>query len=382
MRPRDPLASLPVELRLLVALTRVALGRADRVQIDAEVDAASFIATVERHRLAPFLQARAAPAVARHCSPVVAATLRDRAAANLRHALGQVAELAALTDALAAAGVDAFTVKGPALAQQLHGGVAARHAGDIDLVIARDEVERADAVLRASGLRRTRPEFALSPRQLRAYVQLKPEFEYRREGAGRRVELLWRLEGLPGPPPLIAVALGERRVHTPALEEHALYLLRHGARHGWFRLFWVVDIAALLLRCDLDWTALHRCARRAGDERGFLQGLALASEWFDVPRPPPLAEARASRGLVREAQRQIARTPRQPESFAEWLRQLIYRLRLSRDRQAQWRVVAPHVFSPQNWAVWRLPDAWFWLYVPAAPFLWAWRSLRRRPAPP
>jgi hypothetical protein len=372
--------SLSPELRLLLHLARLALGNDPSAIPDrAGVRWPQFAAAIDRHRLGPLLHRSAGGALAELCPPSVSARCEREANATLRRALAQTAEIGRLTDALAAAGVPTCTVKGVALARQLHGHIAARSASDIDLVVAPEDVARADATLQTLGLRRTRPDFALTPRQLRHYLRVKPEFEYVHRDAGLRIELLWRLEGLPDLPRLVPVTLGARAFHTLSLEDHALYLLQHGARHAWFRLFWLVDIARLLARDDLDWAQLHARARASRNERGFLQGIDLAVELLGAPRPAAVS-ANANARLCAEARRQLARTPQRDESLREWTRQLRYRLRLAEGWAAKRAVLAPHVFTPQNWSVWRLPDRWFWLYYPAAPALWLWRFLRRERA--
>lgn len=367
------------ELRFLLQLAQAGLSRRAASLDPAGVAWPAFVATVERHRLAPFLHARAPAAVAASCPPDVARQIQFAAAQSLRRGLAQAAELFRLVDALAAAGVPAFTVKGAALAQQLHGHPGGRFAGDVDLVVARADVERADAVLHATGLRRTWPDFPLTPRQTRAYLAAKPDFEYVREHptVPLRVELLWRLEGVGPAFGTTTLALAGRETRTLALPDHALYLLQHGARHAWFRLFWLVDIALLLERDNLDWAALLARARAGGSERALRQGVALAVELLGARLPPALAAAPAAPALLAEARRQIVRTPRPNETVREWARQLGYRLRLAPGIAAKWRVLAPHVFTPINWQVWRLPDRWFWLYYPATPFLWLWRYVRR-----
>lgn len=376
--PPAPPTSSP-ELRLLLAFARHALGRGGPPPEAAGVDWPRFVAHVERHRLAPFLQAHAAAAIAAHCPREVTDRVRASAGQSLRRSLAQTVELLRLTAALAAERVPSFTIKGVVLAQQLHGQSAARFSGDLDLVVAAEDAGRADAVLQAAGLRRTWPEFPLTPRQHAAFVRTKPDFEYTlaRSGEPLRVELLWRLEGVPNKTAFTTVSFAGRPVRTLALADHALLLFQHGARHAWFRLFWLVDIARLLERDDLDWTGLHARARAAGSERALRQGVAFAAELLGAPIPAALASAPGNPALLAEARRQIARTPCTDEPFPEWSRQLRYRVRLARGPVAKWRVLTPHLFTPANWRVWRLSDGWFWLYYPATPFLWLWRVLRR-----
>lgn len=368
------------ELRLLLALTRQALGGAGETCDTTTVDWPRFVATVERHRLAPFLHARAGAKLATICPPAAAARLAGSAGQSIRRSLALTAEFSRLSAALADAGVPVFTIKGIAVAHQLHGQASARFAGDLDLVIAPEDAARADRVLRDAGLQRTWPEFPLTPRQHAAFIRAKPDFEYElpRPGEPLRVELLWRLEGVGAEPAFAAVTLAGRTARTLALEEHALLLFQHGARHAWFRLFWLVDIAELLRRDELDWTMVLARARRARSERALRQGVALAAELLGAPVPAALAAERPDPALLAEAKRQIVREPNPNQPFLEWARQLAYRVRLARGVGEKWRVLSPHLFTPLNWRVWRLPDRWFWLYYPATPFLWLWRLLRRR----
>ncbi|MBI5425869.1 MAG: nucleotidyltransferase family protein [Opitutae bacterium] len=368
------------EQRFLLQLTRAALGRTEAHLDPVGVSWPRFIAEVDRHRLAPFLQRHVAPLISAHCPPPVAQQIHAASAETTRRSLQQTGELFRLLKLLADASVPAFAVKGVALSQQLHGSLGGRFAGDVDLVVAPEHALRADAVLQAAGLRRTRPEQQLTPRQSRAFIALKPEFEYLRldgPGGALRVELLWRLEGIDALGPRANVSLGGRETRTLALEDHALFLLQHGARHAWFRLFWLVDIVRLLQRPELDWSALHARARAAGSDRALRQGVALAAELLGAPLPPALAHISADASLLAEARRQLGRAPVANETALEWARQLHYRTGLARGLTTKWRVLAPHVFSPASWQMWQLPDRWFWLYYPATPFLWLWRYVRR-----
>jgi hypothetical protein len=93
------------------------------------------------------------------------------------------------------------------------------------------------------------------------------------------------------------------------------------------------------------------------------------------PRP---GERSLVASLTAETRRQIARVPLKNEGTVEWFRQAAYRMRLQRKFAGKLAVMAPHLFSPESWRMLRLPDRWFFLYYPAAPFLWLWRRMRRQ----
>lgn len=377
------------ELDYLLTLLRVALDAETVTAVPTRhrqaIDWDAFVATVERHRVGAFLHERLGSRVAETCPVAIAGRLEQIATLTTRRALAQAAEQIRLVRLLTAAGIEVIPVKGIAIAHSLYGRLGVRHAGDVDLFVRVQDAERANAVLIANGLRRTRPEFPLTPRQTTAYFRLKPEFEYVNPVAGLRVELLWRLEGLSDQHAVWAgvntTRLGGCDMRTLPRETEAVYLLQHGARHGWFRLFWLVDIALLFGQPDLDWARVMAGARAAHAARAVLQGAALVEELLGVPAPlalvPRSHEVPKTRRLVREARRLIRREARPHEDVPEWLRQIVYRVRLQSTTQGKLAMLTPHLFSPEGWRTWRLPDRWFFLYYFATPFLWAWRRARR-----
>jgi hypothetical protein len=375
----------PPELVALLAQLRSALGTgAGTGRLDPNLSV-GWLALVERHRVGAFLAQRTPSDLRAAWTDQVRRSLGAIAAATLRRALAAAADQRSLVRLLESRGIPALAVKGSALAEQLYGGLGGRHAGDIDLLVHRGDVERADEAIQAAGWRRTRPDFRLTPLQTRRYLQIKPEFEYVRDQPRQRLELLWRLEGLADAPAIwsnsVTCTLGGDPVRTLDPGTNALYLSQHGARHAWYRLFWLVDIALLLQDPGLDWEATVSLARRTGVERPLLQAGAIAHELLGAGLPPALvprpSEQTVVASLARDAVRQITRKPSQDEYSADWFRQTRYRTRLARGAKAKFSVLAPHLLSPEGWRMWPLPDRWFFLYYFATPFLWLWRRLRR-----
>jgi hypothetical protein len=379
-----PPSSVASELHLLLALLRFSLGSGDKPPAPSVVDWPRLLQLVERHRVAALLHARTRDWWTAHAPGDVGDRLQAVARANLERALNQAAEQIRMIRALEEKGIEVIAVKGLALSQRLYGGIGVRHVGDIDLFIRSADARAADAVVQAAGFNRSRPDFSLTPLQWEKYLKLKPEFEYLKSRGAVRLELLWRLEGLP-----VAAAwqgtmprdLGGQIVRTLPPETDAVYLFQHGARHGWFRLFWLVDVAQLLRDPQVDWPAGMARARELGLERPLLQGAALVEELLGVPAPaalrPRAGEERMVTALATEARRQLIRDLPSHEGVGEWFRQAAYRVRLQKKWRAKFAVAAPHLFSPESWRMWPLPDRWFFLYYVATPFLWVLRRARR-----
>ncbi len=361
---------------------------AEAVQWPAGLAADQFRATVQRHRVGAFLHHRLPVPERAALPPAVREHLTESARQTGRHALIRAAELVRIARLFGAAGIPFLSVKGPLLARFLYGDVGGRHAGDLDLLIAPDNLAQADAVLRAAGCRRSQPDFDLTPRQWREYQRLKHEFEYFNDTTGVRIEVEWRLEGLGCQAFDEWLKAGARETlggielaRLPA-ETEALYLFVHGAGHEWFRLFWLVDVARLLARGGVDWPQVMRTARACGVELSVWQGARLVELLFGIPAPEPLrvptVHATRVKWLVHSALRRMNRAEADQPGLRELLRQTRYQLRLRRAWSAKAAVLRPRLMSPANWKMLRLPDRWFALYYPAAPLLWLRRRMRRR----
>ena len=383
----------PAEFRAVVGLLRCALGTADTLSAfagDGALRPGVLNALLGRHRIGAFLRHRL-PAAERSRLPApVQAHLDQAAQETARRALVRSAELVRLSRLLTAADVAFLSVKGPLLAQALYGGLEVRHAGDLDLFVRPEQLAAADATLRAAGYRRSMPDFDLTPRQWREFQRLKNDFEYLNVRGDLRVEVEWRLAGLSeltfadeqarGE----STILGREKILRLSQETEFLYLFTHGAGHGWFRLFWLVDVALLLQRQPhVDWPRLMKAARQHGVETAVWQGTRLAEVLLGVPLPEalrvPAARETSVRWLASKAVRALLRSDRERAGVMELFRQTRYQWHLSSGWSGKAALLRPRLMSPTNWQALPLPDRWFGLYYAAAPFLWVRRRLGLKP---
>ena len=386
--PRVP-GDFSPELLALLRLLRCALGNERDAWVpgwNKEVDWSKFSVCAERHRVGAFLHWRL-PAHARQAIPGgVLGELGREAERGTHRSLQRASELVRLARHFADSGIPVASVKGPLLALQLYGELGQRHAGDIDLLVAPDDVERADALLKAQGYERTEPDFELTPLQFRQFRRFKRDAEYVSRESGIRLELGWRLfhvaESCRADFEWRDFAGQKIAVLKP--EDNALYLFVHGARHGWFRLFWLVDVSLLLADSRVDWPAAAATARRLGLERSVSQGAALAGELLGAPVPAAIAELTRENSalgpLVAYAHRQMARDVAPGTLQAE---PVLYAMRLQPDWRSRGIIFRARFMYPENWRMLPLRDRLFPLHYAAAPFLWLCRRIagrRRRPA--
>ena len=121
-----------------------------------------------------------------------------------------------------------------------------------------------------AGYRRVVPDAGFAPSLYEAYRRRRCQFGYYLQTRDLFLELHWRLTSNPLLMPTDAATLWSRseqvrvagaNLSTLPDEDLFLYLCVHGSVHMWFRLKWLVDIAALLQQLRPE--AIDRIARRA-----------------------------------------------------------------------------------------------------------------------
>ncbi len=108
---------------------------------------------------------------------------------------------------------------------------------------------------------------------------------------------LCQLTGSPDLWQAVDVGFGLKMPTLPT-QNLLLYLFLHGAGHGWFRLKWLADVAALLHRHPEETEPLLRMAEEVGARRAVVQGLMLSAHLFGTSLPAACAPDWAERRLI------------------------------------------------------------------------------------
>ncbi|HKX91515.1 MAG TPA: nucleotidyltransferase family protein [Sphingomicrobium sp.] len=241
------------------------------------------------------------------------------AAANLRMA----AEASSLRAEFDEAAIPLLFVKGLTVGALAYPNPMLKMGWDIDLLIDPAQLEAAVERLQARGYRQVVPP---------ASVDFRPWHERRKESVWSRdpgidVELHTRLADNLELIPTIDVHSSRQHVRvlpgtvlpTLARDELFAYLCVHGASSNWFRVKWIVDVAALIHGASsAELTRLYARSQELGAFRAAGQALLLADRLFGslagTSLRERLTEDRTGSWLADAAFRQLAgRTePREP----------------------------------------------------------------------
>lgn len=330
-------------------------------------------ALAQRHRMSMRATDALTAALGRH-DPAAADRLGAHARARRLAALHRTERLAAISGALSAAGIRHLGIKGPVLARQLYGDVAARDSKDIDLLVDPAAIGPAASVLRALGFDDVSAHEEAGERFANKHLTFA--------GHGVEVEVHTRLLDVDALLALSFEAVWLRRdtvmlgsVAVPALSrvDTLLYLCAHGSQHLWFRLKWLEDIARIV---TLDARGTHPsvvagaidAARATRAEAIVVSAVHLVETVFGIAGPSPIASTRASRRVVRLSRAALAA----PADYAAapplgWIvRKLSMQLGTGR-----WRyrggLIRLVLLAPRDFDAPALPPGLRWLRLPLRP---------------
>lgn len=243
------------------------------------------VETAQAHRVFPLLYTNLAQyfqeAVPRQIAGDLKAQFLKNSALNLflSHQLLQLLRLFEAQD------IKAVSFKGPVLAEYLFGDINYRTFADLDILIGKEDLEKAVLLLRSAGFR-----FDIDL-HLKQYLQLARTGYHAgliKEQHSFLVELHWEMSGryLPREMGLRDVQSRLRQARfldqeivSLAPPDLLVYLCIHGSRHYWLQLDFIICVAELLRKeKDLNWDLAYREADRFGARRMLLLGCHLARE--------------------------------------------------------------------------------------------------------
>jgi len=222
-------------------------------------------------------------------------------------------ELVDAVHAMTAFGADPMPFKGPTLAVLAYGSLSLRQYEDLDILVRKQEVERARKALLSLGYS---PVNAYNESQ-RASIRMSGHHEQFVNPATRStIELHWSLNNRSLSRDSFehhwwenrqSVSIGGVEMRTLGVEQMLLYLCMHGGKHSWGRLGWLCDFhRALRAYPSAYWSRVWALARENGAARMVEIGLLLVESVLDgagftaaaAQGRTPDAEARAISDLL------------------------------------------------------------------------------------
>jgi hypothetical protein len=307
------------ELKLAIACSRWCIsgeGGEDVRRLSIEIDPTAFLRFIRRHRVQG-LVAKALNDNAISISPEATKEIAREALSVGARNLQAAAESIRLLDEFENASVPLLFFKGLTLSALAYGDPFVKMSSDIDILVDPSDLPRAAEILSARGFRPTIPAAeSSSPAFANWHAHVKESVW---KGRGLVLELHTRLAdnpeliptvGMDSERQLVSLA-GYGSLPTLTTDDLFAYLCVHGATCVWFRLKWIVDLAALLHSAGGAAIAerMYREARKRAAGRAPGQALLLADALGLIDLPTELRREieadRVTRTLAKAALREL-----------------------------------------------------------------------------
>ena len=303
-------------------------------------------------------------------------------------------ELVRITDVLQKHEIEVISYKGPTAATEFYGDLSLRMFGDMDLLVAKSDLEEVCAILEAEGYVN---EWQGSERE-RRYNEIA-EKEYCFKSGPILIEPHWSLTArrLAIDLPFEDLRARAREIGfngstimTFGPEDMLVILCICGGKGGWKRIQMISDVAEAIRSTSVDWDVCFDLATTSRTARMFTLGVHLATEYLQAPTPDgALRRVDKDAGMRRLASRLLRSYSTQPKRSI-WLEQgprifssILFRLRDSWGDKLKYLLrttTTPNTLHRQRF---RIPNWLEWLYpliVPVHDYILnpLWLLARRR----
>lgn len=272
-----------------------------RSLLSEDLDWTLLIEQALRHGVSPMVAKTLIEVSPRQLPEDLAEGLREHASDNALRNRSLLAALDETMQALRHRGILALAFKGQTLAARMLENYTLRRAGDLDLLVRKQDLSGVWAVLEDLEYREaTEREIGrpMSAPEHRAYLEYQCEYNFTRERDHIMIEPHWAIapRSLRIRLPYAAfwrdaerLSIDGRGIDTLSTAHLLLVVCVHASKHEWSRLQWIADVAGLVARNpELEVAEVLAIAREHGVERMVLVGLGLAHEIYGCILPKPV----------------------------------------------------------------------------------------------
>ncbi|MGN7764909.1 nucleotidyltransferase domain-containing protein [Paenibacillus sp. 22594] len=356
-------------------------------QLFLDIDWELWVRLSLHHRVFPYIYPKLSRMREEHVPPEVTERLKREYRRNTVQMLQLSGEMGYIGEELAKLQIRSLFLKGPVLAQELYGDISLRTSRDLDFIVPMAQLAETESLLLRLGYVKEEDfESILGDWKWREH-----HTTFNHPDKGIKVEVHWRLSPGPSTEPDFDELWKHARtsshfgqsVHYLGSEDLFLFLAAHGARHGWSRLRWLLDIRQLLLQKP-DTGKLTALLRRYHYNDVGGQALLLAAHLLAAPVEPALAslaERPKARRIAGLALFYVARmiNLHNPPLEPEVERHYKYYQPAILTRWHQFLYITGFLYPyAADAKTLPLPKKLHVLYFPLRPFLWTWRKVSGR----
>lgn len=383
------LTQIPKEVLFLLELLKENSEGANQqtLQVLSEgVDWNLFLEYAFHHRVYPLLSSRIQMLQDYPVPTNVMQILNEQYKLNTFKMLQLSADMEQISKLFTEEGINTLFLKGPAIAYDLYGDISLRTSTDLDVLIPIEHIEQAEKLLLNQGYEKK----DVLESVFNEWKWRNHHICYFHPEKHRKLEIHWRLSPGPGKETSFQELWKRRRksavtkypVYFLGKEDLFHYLITHGARHGWFRLRWLIDVQQMLKQ-PLEWELVHKLFKSSDNLHVGGQAVILALQLLQVKiteEMMPLLRANRTMELAQSALFFIERMENihpEPETEEAKKYYLNYLKALKSTRHKMLYTISRLHPGYLDLKTLPLPKRLYALYFLLRPFLWLWRKVKQ-----
>ncbi|MCM3111530.1 nucleotidyltransferase domain-containing protein [Lederbergia lenta] len=379
------LTNISKELKLILEIVK---SENDDISKDwyVDIDWDLFLQLALHHRLYPLIYTKIMKMEGSRIPSYISQTLYKYYQKNTFRMLHLCGEMEKLGKLFNENEILLLFLKGPILADDLYGDISKRTSGDLDILISIENLDKANALLIDLGYEKD--EYIHSV--LNDWKWRHHHFTYYHPIQDTKIEIHWRLNPAPSKEPTFNELWVRKRkslitsypIYFMGNEDLFYFLVTHGARHGWSRLRWLVDIHQIVKK-DLNWNALYHLFKKYQSRYIGGQSLILSAQLLNTTITTdmiPIIKGNRSKSLAQDVIFYLERMVNLhmepvPVEIAKYHTKHLFSLMSSQQKFIYLlSVLHPYYTDVETLS---LPKKLHFLYFPLRPFLWMWRKTRK-----
>jgi hypothetical protein len=385
------LSQFPKELKLLLLIIKQETNQnvlMENKELFSDVNWDKFLHLVRHHRVYPIIHKRIKEIGKGLFPKYIIHSLHDEYNKNTFRMLHLSGETGYLSKILMDNNIRALFLKGPILGSCLYGEISLRTSTDLDLMVSINDLACVERIIQELGY--IKDDYIVSV--LNDWKWRHHHFAYFHPEKRVKLEIHWRLNPGPAKEPNFNELWGRKRksllsssspVYMLGEEDLFLFLVLHGARHGWSRIRWLVDIDQLTKQIK-DWRKIIVILKQYQSITVGGQALYLASQILNTPISGNIkmvvtekkAEKLAQEALFYIKQMVNLHSEPLPESVAKYHKNHLFSLMSS---QQKILFIMSFLYPYHvDFETLPLPKFLHFLYFPLRPFLFAWRKTKKQ----
>lgn len=282
-------------------------------------------------------------------------------------------------------------LKGPLLSMELYNDVGFRNFRDIDVLVEKEDVEKAKQIIEELGFDCIYPKLQLSAKQQKANYSISHHYHFKHPAQITQVELHWNITN---PKSFYGVETKDiiqncRKIKIsnyslPYISkiDNLVYQAAHGSIHQWYRLFWLKDFSVILSNTSAQYLEkAYEKSKQLHLERSFMQACYLSSLLFNTDSAI-LKHQNVKFRLIKTTLQSIRTTDLSQKGVSGKLKLIFYRLHIKPAFKYHMDLLYRLRTHLTDWEIIRLNDRFFFLYYLLRPFLLIYKFVfkkRNRP---